>query len=93
MNNKNLKQGKVSTKTSKKPFGRYIIETVQDLNAFRKAFPQIKDFNVYNNMLEDISVGRVIIATDPHPLTGMPTYCFASESFESHPTNIVIVKQ
>jgi hypothetical protein len=73
-------------------FKRYIIENVEDLNKFREKYPQIDMLNIYNNMLDSINEGSIVLATDDNHFTGMPTYCFESSENDTHPSSIHRVK-
>ena len=92
LQNKKLKQGQfTSPQNGDLIIDRYIIENVVDLGAFAKAFPRIKEspFRMYENFAKILLEGSVIVATDPHPMHGLPTYCLESKPTDSpHPSNI-----
>jgi len=69
---------------------RYIVENEDDLKAFAKKFPQvnIKPFNMLNNLKECLTEGYIIILTDLHRYSGMPTYCFESKADNTHPSSM-----
>ena len=94
---KNLKWGVFKSPSVKVNFERYIIENQDDLEAFIKEFPLIEKFGIYNNMAVSLSEGLIIVATDEHPISGFPTYCFETHEDEDedediHPTAIIRVK-
>ena len=91
--NKNLKWGIYkSPQSGDAEIERYIIENKNDLKIFNDNFPQINTFGMYNNIEQSINEGYVIILTDPHKLTGMPTYCFESKPDNTHPSSMHRVK-
>lgn len=91
--NKNLKWGIYkSPQSGDVEIERYIVENENDLNAFRDQFPQIKILNMYNNLKQSVNEGYVVILTDPHRMTGMPTYCFESKPDNTHPSSMHRVK-
>jgi hypothetical protein len=88
-----LKQGFfTSPQSGSTQFKRYIIEDVNDLNKFREKFPKINQLNMYNQMFKSLESGMVVLATDEHPMTRMPTYCFESNKDSLHPSSIHRVK-
>ncbi|GAG03480.1 unnamed protein product [marine sediment metagenome] len=88
--NKNLKWG-VFKQGEDSQFERYVIEDQADITAFTKAFPEIKSVGVLDSFNEVVAEGRVVIATDRHPLSGFPTWCTESQN-DSHPSSIIRVK-
>lgn len=80
--------------TSFGAFERYVIENMNDLNAFAKKFPQIKEkpFNMFANLKRSLDNGEVLILTDEHRNSGFPTYCTESSAGNTHPSSIHRVK-
>ena len=54
---------------------RYVVETEEDLEAFFVGFPSFDIMNVKQNLLDCIERGSVILLSDPHPASGLNTYC------------------
>lgn len=95
VDNKHLKWGIFTTPQSKddSTFERYVIENHEDLEAFATEFPEVRKIgNVYNNMLSSLVEGRIVVATDRHPLSGFPTYACESKLDPTHPSAINRVK-
>lgn len=93
MNHKNLKIGiYTSPQSGAVEFERYVVEDETDLNAFREKFPQINMFKMYDNLKKALSEGYVILLSDEHKMTGMPTYCFESKTDNTHPSSMHRVK-
>ena len=67
---------------------RYIVENEDDLKAFVKKFPQTKMFKMNENLKECLTQGYIIILTDLHRMSGMPTYCFESKADNTHPSSM-----
>jgi hypothetical protein len=67
---------------------RYIVENDDDLQAFAKKFPQIKMFKMNENLKRCLTEGYIIILTDLHSMSGMPTYCFESKADNTHPSSM-----
>ena len=88
MNNKRLKQAICvdMARESKQEVKRYVIEDLKDLNKFFKAFKGFDILNVKENLINALNEGRVILLTDPHPLSGVNTYCY------QHPKGLMIEK-
>jgi hypothetical protein len=88
MKHKKLKRGiYTSPQSGTQEFERYIIENEQDLYAFLKCFPNRMTM-MGENMKKSLSEGYVIIATDEHPLTKSPTYCYESKDpNNTHPSS------
>lgn len=76
-----------SPQSGSEKFERYVLENEEDLEAFRVKFPQIKMLKMYDNLKASLREGYIVILTDEHPMTGMPTYCFESKSDNTHPTS------
>jgi len=85
--NKKLKWGNFKSPQSDNTSERYIIENQEDLDAFAKEFPEIRDFSVYQSMQNCIENDTVVLATDRHPISKFPTWCTESKDF-SHPSSI-----
>ena len=91
MDNKNIKRGiYTSPQSGTQEFERYVIENQEDLKEFKKAFC-IKG-HIWQNLISEfernIKKGYTIIATDPNPLHGMPTWCFESKDpNNTHPSS------
>jgi len=86
---KKLKRGiYTSPQTGDIQMERYIIENQEDLKAFVKVYPQLKQMGMQANWSKSIAEGRILIATDEHPMTGFPTYCFEHQSGEEHPSDM-----
>lgn len=95
VDNKNLKWGVYTSPQCDEgvTFERYVIESIEDLNAYAEAFPIItKVGNVYNSMAESIAKGKTVIATDSHPLSGFPTWCYESPQGSTHPSSMLRIK-
>lgn len=91
--NKKLKWGVFTRPQSgKKEFEMYIVENDTDLNAYEKKFPEIKMFNMKNNLLNALSEGHIVLLTDRHPMSKMPTYCFESKADNTNPSSFHRVK-
>jgi hypothetical protein len=88
MKHKKLKRGiYTSPQSGTKEIERYVIENEQDLKAFAKAFPRARKF-FEDNMRNSLAQGYIIIATDEHELSGLPTYCFESKDpNNTHPSS------
>ena len=86
-----LKWGIFSRPTNEKTFERYVIENKEDLKGFSKQFPEVKNGEVYNSIINCLSEGNVVLFTDRHPKSGFPTWCIESKN-SNHPTSIVRVK-
>lgn len=88
MKHKKLKRGiYTSPQSGTQEFERYVIENEQDLKAFAKAFPKAKQF-FEDNMRKSLAQGYTIVATDEHPMSGLPTYCFESKDKDNqHPSS------
>lgn len=89
LNHKNLKRGIYTSPQSKDlELERYIIEDTKDLNAFVKMFPLMKQlpkqFDMIGNWKRSLKEGRIIIATDEHHASGLPTYCFENTTDSTH---------
>ncbi|WP_300571190.1 hypothetical protein [Flavobacterium sp.] len=89
LNHKNLKRGiYTSPQSGDTELERYIIENQEDLNAFLKAFPMVKQlpkqFDMVGNWKRSLSEGRIIIATDENYHSGLPTYCFENTTGSTH---------
>lgn len=77
---KNLKWGVYTSPQSDDfEFERYVIENLTDFENFLKTFPEIKSFGVAESMVRSLNSGSIIIATDKHPASGFPTWCFESK--------------
>lgn len=86
---KKLKWGiYTSPQTKDVEIERYIVENQEDLDNFHKVFPQIKALKMYENLKKCLEEGYIIILTDVHHLTGMPTYCFESKADSTHPSSM-----
>ncbi len=87
----NLKQGTfTSPQSGNAKFKRYIVENLEDLKAFAKAFPHIKKHLgglMYNNLEDCVNEGYTVLLTDNHHLSGMPTYCFENKDNSTHPSS------
>ena len=87
MKHKKLKRGiYTSPQSGTEEFERYVIENEQDLKAFAKAFPKAKTF-FEDNMRNSLAQGYIIVATDEHRMSGLPTYCFESQKDNQHPSS------
>jgi len=87
MKHKNLKRGiYTSPQSGTEEFERYVIENEQDLKAYAKAFPKAKTF-FEDNMRKSLAQGHIIVATDEHRMSGLPTYCFESKEDNQHPSS------
>lgn len=64
-----------SPQNGSKPFERYVVENEADLKAFFKVFASAKSM-MYKSLERSLNEGYIILLTDVHPLTKMPTYCF-----------------
>jgi len=92
VNNKNLKWGVfTSPQSGDKKFERYVLESLEDVLAFKKAFPIITKFNMLENFLKVVTSGGVVLVTDCHALTKFPTWCIQSTKSD-HPSSINRVK-
>ncbi len=91
MKKRNLKIGLFASMDTTHNFERYVIENNEDLLAYKKEFPQINNFNIFENFKTAINEGRIIVATDEHHMSGYPTYCFESKDFH-HSSSIVRIK-
>ena len=67
---------------------RYIVENQEDLDKFLQKFPQIKMLGMYKNLKRCVEEGYIVILTDVHPMTGMPTYCFEAKADSTHPSSM-----
>ncbi len=76
--NKNLKWAVIESPQSDVNFERYIIENQDDLDAFAKEFSEINLVGVRISMQDCINEGRVVLATDRHPISNFPTWCVES---------------
>lgn len=91
---KHLKSGVyTSPQTNDVQHERYIVENEADLVAYAKCFPaiKVKPFNMYNNLLESLKEGRIIILTDTTQ-SGFPSYCFENTTNDTHPNSFNRVK-
>ena len=88
MNHKHLKRGiYTSSQSVTEQFERYVIENEQDLNAFLNAFPNRMTM-MGQNMRNALEQGYTIIATDEHPLSKLPTYCYETkDKNDTHPSS------
>ena len=86
MKHKHLKRGLyTSPQSGSEQFEKYVIENETDLNAFNEAMGGLPKI-MLNPMKECLEEGRIIIATDAHPLSGFPTYCFeTTDKNNTHP--------
>lgn len=89
--NKNLKWGVFSSPSVKETFERYVIENVSDLKAYETAFPELKRVGMNTSMKKCLSEGKIVLATDRHPLSGFPTWCLESK-YSTHPSSINRIK-
>jgi hypothetical protein len=83
LKHRDLKIGIFTSPQSKDlEFERYVIETKQDLTKF---FSKVKTpIIMRRNLIQSFEEGYKIILTDIHPRSGFPTYCFESESDNTH---------
>ncbi len=88
MKHKKLKRGiYTSPQSGTQEFERYVIENEQDLNAFLEHFPNRMTM-MGQNMRDALAQGYTIIATDEHPLSKLPTYCFETKDPNNqHPSS------
>lgn len=88
MKHKKLKRGiYTSPQSGSLEFERYVIENEQDLNAYLNCFPN-RTTMMGENMRKSLAQGYTIVATDEHPLSGLPTYCFESKDKDNqHPSS------
>jgi hypothetical protein len=94
MKHKKLKSGFYTSPQKSNQFEFYIIENEVDLQKFAESFketPLIK--TMVKNIKESLNNGEIVIATDIHPMSGCPTYCFETKDPNcEHPSSFHRVK-
>lgn len=87
MRKANLKQALfTSPQSGSEPFGRYVVENRQDFREFLKHFDLFS--STREGIIEALEEGQTVLLTEPHQLTGYPTYCFeCKDKTNTHPSS------
>ncbi len=90
--NKSIKWAVYRSPQCTETFERYLIENEKDLQIFAKAFKNNILKSAVRNMSDSLSKGHIIVATDPHGLSGYITYCYEAKKESTHPSAFLRVK-